>query len=67
MLDFDPSVASQTLQNFEPAIPITAESLVFAGIALIIGWGERIFALGRSAAAGASAKPAGKSPAPPDG
>jgi hypothetical protein len=38
-LDFDPGIASQTLQNFEPAVPITAEALVFAGIALILGWG----------------------------
>jgi hypothetical protein len=38
-LDFDPGIASQTLQNFEPAVPITAETLVFAGIALVIGWG----------------------------
>ena len=37
-IDFDPSIAGQTLQNFEPAIPITAESLVFAGIALVVGW-----------------------------
>lgn len=38
-LDFDPGIASQTLQNFEPAVPITAEALVFAGIALLLGWG----------------------------
>lgn len=38
-LDFDPSIAGQTLQNFEPAVPITSEALVFAGMALLLGWG----------------------------
>ena len=38
IVDFDPAIASQTLQNFEPAVPITPEALLFAGMALIFGW-----------------------------
>ena len=38
-LDFDPAIGRETLANFEPAVPITSETLVFAGIALVFGWG----------------------------
>jgi Protein of unknown function (DUF2937) len=38
-LDFDPAIGAQTLANFEPAVPITSETLVFGGMALVFGWG----------------------------
>ena len=38
-LDFDPSIAGDTLQNFEPAAPLTSESLLAGALALVIGWG----------------------------
>lgn len=37
--DFDPQIASDTLQNFEPAAPLTSEALWVGGLALVIGWG----------------------------
>jgi hypothetical protein len=38
-LDFDPAIGRETLANFEPAVPITSETLAFAGMALVFGWG----------------------------
>jgi len=38
-LDFDPAIANDTLQNFEPAAPLTSESLLVGALALVIGWG----------------------------
>jgi len=37
--DFDPQIASDTLQNFEPAAPLTSEALLVGALALVIGWG----------------------------
>ena len=37
--DFDPAIADDTLQNFEPAAPLTAEALLIGALALVIGWG----------------------------
>jgi hypothetical protein len=37
-LDFDPAIANDTLQNFEPAAPLTSESLLVGALALVIGW-----------------------------
>jgi hypothetical protein len=36
--DFDPQIAQSTLDNFEPAAPLTFEALVAAGLAAIWGW-----------------------------
>ena len=38
-LDFDPAIANDTLQNFEPAAPLTSEALLAGALALVIGWG----------------------------
>ncbi len=37
--DLDTATASRTLRDFEPAVPVTAESLVVGALALIWGWG----------------------------
>jgi len=37
--DFDPAIADDTFQNFEPAVPVTSEALLVGALALIIGWG----------------------------
>jgi hypothetical protein len=37
--DFDPAIAGETLRSFEPAVPVTSESGVVGGLALIFGWG----------------------------
>jgi hypothetical protein len=37
--DFDSATAGQTLRNFEPAVPVTAESLTVGALALVWGWG----------------------------
>jgi len=37
--DFDPVVAGETLRSFEPAVPVTSESAVVGGLALVFGWG----------------------------
>jgi hypothetical protein len=37
--DLDPAIASQTLRDFEPALPMTSETLTVAGLALVLGWG----------------------------
>ena len=37
--DFDSSIAGETLRDFEPAVPVTAESLIVGAIALVWGWG----------------------------
>jgi hypothetical protein len=36
--NFDPTTASQAIKDFEPAVPITLEDFVVAGIALVLGW-----------------------------
>lgn len=38
-IDFDPAIGADTLQNFEPAVPVTSESLLVGALALVIGWG----------------------------
>jgi len=35
----DPETASRTLQDFEPAVPVTSEALIVGAVALIWGWG----------------------------
>jgi len=37
--DFDAPIAGETFSNFEPAIPVTSESLIVGGLALLVGWG----------------------------
>jgi hypothetical protein len=37
--DFDPAIAGETLRSFEPAVPVTSESGIVGGLALIFGWG----------------------------
>jgi Protein of unknown function (DUF2937) len=37
--DFDPQIAESTLDNYEPAAPLTFEALVAAGLAAVWGWG----------------------------
>ena len=37
--DFDPVIADDTFQNFEPAVPVTSEALLVGALALVIGWG----------------------------
>jgi hypothetical protein len=37
--DLDTATASRTLRDFEPAVPVTAESLVVGALALVWGWG----------------------------
>jgi hypothetical protein len=36
--DFDPQIAEGTLDNYEPAAPISAEALMAAGLAAVWGW-----------------------------
>jgi hypothetical protein len=36
--NFDPATASQAIKDYEPAVPITFEAFVIAGIALVVGW-----------------------------
>ena len=38
-LDFDPAIGNDTLQNFEPAAPLTSEALLAGALGLVIGWG----------------------------
>ena len=38
-VDFDPAIGADTLQNFEPAVPVTSEALLAGALALVIGWG----------------------------
>ena len=37
--DFDPAIANETLREFEPAAPVTSESLIVGALALVWGWG----------------------------
>jgi hypothetical protein len=37
--DFDPAIADEALRDYVPAVPVTTEALVVAGIALLLGWG----------------------------
>jgi hypothetical protein len=37
-LDFDPAIGNDTLQNFEPAAPLTSEALLAGALGLVIGW-----------------------------
>ena len=36
--DFDPQIAESTLDNYEPAAPLTFEALMAAGLAAVWGW-----------------------------
>jgi exonuclease VII large subunit len=36
--DFDPQIAQSTLDNFEPATPLTFEALTVAGLGAVWGW-----------------------------
>ena len=36
--DLDAPAASETLRDFEPAVPVTSESLILGGLALLSGW-----------------------------
>ena len=36
--DFDPQIAESTLDNYEPAAPLSAEALAAAGLAAVWGW-----------------------------
>jgi hypothetical protein len=36
--NFDPATASQAIRDYEPAVPITFEAFVVAGVALVFGW-----------------------------
>ncbi len=36
--DFDPQIAQRTIDNYEPATPLTFEALVTAGVAALVGW-----------------------------
>jgi Protein of unknown function (DUF2937) len=36
--DFDPEIAGHTLDNYEPAAPLSLEAVVAAGLAAIGGW-----------------------------
>ena len=36
--DFDPKIAESTLDNYEPAAPLSAEALAAAGLAAVCGW-----------------------------
>ena len=38
-VDFDPAIGADTLQNFEPAVPVTSEALLAGALALVVGWG----------------------------
>jgi hypothetical protein len=38
-VDFDSAVGADTLQNFEPAVPVTAEAFLVGALAMVIGWG----------------------------
>jgi len=57
-VDFDPAIGADTLQNFEPAVPVTSEALLVGALALIVGWAARTFAPGRSGGAGGAARDA---------
>ena len=37
--DFDPTTADNALRDYEPAVPVTTEAFIVAGIALLLGWG----------------------------
>lgn len=37
--NFDSSTLAQAARDFEPAVPVTFEAFVIAGLALIAGWG----------------------------
>ncbi|MBV8106465.1 MAG: DUF2937 family protein [Hyphomicrobiales bacterium] len=36
--DFDPEIAERTLDNYEPAAPLSLEALTAAGLAAVWGW-----------------------------
>jgi hypothetical protein len=36
--DFDPDLARGTLDNYEPAVPLSLEAVAAAGLAAILGW-----------------------------
>ena len=33
---FDPKVAEETLKAFEPAVPVTAEAMIYAGVGMLV-------------------------------
>jgi Protein of unknown function (DUF2937) len=37
--DFDPEIARHTLDNYEPAAPLSLEAVIAAGLAAILAWG----------------------------
>ena len=62
--DFDPEIARRTLDNFEPATPLSLEALTAGGLAAFWGWAathlvawlfRRRGALGRSRRSAAEA------------
>jgi hypothetical protein len=56
--DFDPEIARRTLDNFEPAAPLTVEALAIGALSAFIGWAAmRLIALPFRRA---RAKPRGK-------
>ena len=44
--DFDPEIARRTLDNFEPAAPLTIEALTAAGFAALWGWAATLVCAG---------------------
>ena len=36
--NFDPATAARAVRDYEPAVPITFEAFIVAGVALILGW-----------------------------
>jgi hypothetical protein len=37
--NFDPTTLAQAIRDYEPAVPISLEAFVVAGVALLVGWG----------------------------
>jgi hypothetical protein len=37
--NFDPTTLAKAVRDYEPALPISVEAFVVAGVALLIGWG----------------------------
>ena len=59
--DFDPEIAQRTLDNYEPAAPLSLEALTAAGLAAIWGWAAtHLFAWPIRRLRGGGAQSAGK-------
>jgi exonuclease VII large subunit len=59
--DFDPETAQRTLDNYEPAAPLSLEALTAAGLAAIWGWAAtHLFAWPIRRLRGGAAQSAGK-------